>query len=67
MSLRDSLRLLSASAEHASKQRASIFLPGNRLSLLAHPQAALVILDARRNGLRDDTGIVLQRLRAVCV
>jgi hypothetical protein len=67
MSLRDSLRLLSASAEHASKQRASIFSPGNRLSLLAHPQAALVIFDARRNGRRDDTGIVLQELRAVCV
>jgi hypothetical protein len=35
--------------------------------LLAHPQAAFVIFDAPRNGLRDDTGIVLQGLRAVCV
>jgi hypothetical protein len=64
MSLRDSLRLLSASAEHASKRRASIFSPGNRLSFLAHPVAAVAISDLRRNGLRDDTGIVIQELRA---
>jgi hypothetical protein len=64
MSLRDSLRLLRVSAENTSKRRASIFLPENWLSLLAHPQAAVAISDLRHNGLFDDKDIVLQRLRA---
>ena len=67
MSLRDSLRMLSATAEHASKLRASIFWPGNRLSLLTHPQAAVAISGLRRNGLRDEVLVQIQLGQRRCL
>jgi hypothetical protein len=67
MSLRDSLRLLSACAEHASKRTASIFSSGIRLSRLAHPLAAAAISDPRHNGLRDDAGVFHELRADLCV
>jgi hypothetical protein len=47
--------------------RASIFSPGNRLSLLTHPQVAVAISGLRRNGLRDEVLVQIQLGQRRCL